>query len=162
VPSAEKLQGVRVERLNSQGKKPDAELAPGADAFRMDVLWIGLEGNPGAVLDRKVFASSLENLSDVLRSERRGRAAAEIDRVNGIKGDAVRSPQGDLGDQMIGEPPPPFRPADQDREIAVGTDGGAEWDVEVEAGVQRRLFQVSGCRRWWITAKTKTSSSSAR
>jgi hypothetical protein len=35
---------------------------------------------------------------------------------------------------MIGEPRPPLRPAGQDREIAVGTDGGAEGDVEVEAG----------------------------
>jgi hypothetical protein len=36
---------------------------------------------------------------------------------------------------MIREPPPPLRPAGQDREVAVGTDGGAEGDVEVEAGV---------------------------
>jgi hypothetical protein len=35
---------------------------------------------------------------------------------------------------MIDEAPPPFRPAGQDREVAVGTDGGAEGDVEVEAG----------------------------
>jgi hypothetical protein len=39
---------------------------------------------------------------------------------------------------MIGEPPPAFRPAGEDREVAVGTDGGAEGEVEVEAGMGRK------------------------
>jgi len=53
---------------------------------------------------------------------------------------------------MIGEPSPLLRPAGQDREVAVGTDGGAEGDVEVEAGVGREKrcqtlpFQYLGFR----------------
>jgi hypothetical protein len=165
MPAPEELQGVGVERLNPERKEADTESAPVPDALRVDVLRIGLEGNPGAVLDRKVSASCFKNPADVLRRERRGGAAAEVDRVDGIKRGAIRGPERDLGNQVIGEPPSPFRPAGQDREVAVGTDGGAERDVEVEAGKERlertqiRFFQEPGLRRRCITANTATISS---
>jgi hypothetical protein len=43
---------------------------------------------------------------------------------------------------MVDEPRPSLRAAGQNREVAVRTDGGAEGNVEVEAGIQKRLFQV--------------------
>jgi hypothetical protein len=67
MPAAQELQGVRVERLNPQGEKADAEIPPGADALGIDVLRIRLEGGPGAVLDRKVFADGREDARDVVR-----------------------------------------------------------------------------------------------
>jgi hypothetical protein len=86
VPAAQELQGLRVEGLNPQGEKTDAEIPPGADALRIDVLGIGLEGNPDALLDRKVFADGFEDPSVVLRRESGGRAAAEVDRVDPLEG----------------------------------------------------------------------------
>jgi len=46
-------------------------------------------------------------------------------------------PERDLREEMIDEPPPALRSAGQDREVAVGTDGGAEGDVEIETGDER-------------------------
>src|SRR4051794_11096018 len=67
MPAAQKFQGVRVEGLNPQGEKADAEIPPGADALGMDVLGIGFEGDPGAVPDRKVFANGAEDAREIVR-----------------------------------------------------------------------------------------------
>jgi hypothetical protein len=131
MPAAEEPQGVGVERLNPERKEADAEIAPCANALRVYIFRIGLEGDPGAVLNRKVSTGGCEDAGDILRRERRGGAAAEVDRVDGIKRGTVRGPERDLGNQVIGETPPPFRPAGQDREVAVRADGGAEGDVEI-------------------------------
>jgi hypothetical protein len=55
VSTAEEAKGVRVERLNTQGKKADSEIPPGPNAFFGDILRVGLEKDPGALYDRKVF-----------------------------------------------------------------------------------------------------------
>src|SRR6185503_7705329 len=48
----------------------------------------------------------------------------------------MHGPQSDLVDQTLSEAGPPLRPARQDGEVAIRTDGRAERDVEVEAGEQ--------------------------
>jgi hypothetical protein len=162
MPAAEEPQRLGVERLNPQRKKTDAESLPGADARGIDVLGVGLERNPGAVLDRKVSASRRQDAREIVRRQRRRSAAAEVDRIDAVEPRTIRSPEGDFREQMIDEPPPPLRPAGQDREVAVGADGGTEGDVEIEAGerggIQGRLFQESGWRRRCITATTVKSS----
>jgi hypothetical protein len=86
VPPAQKLQSLRVEGLNPEREEPDIEIAPGANALEIDVLRIRLEGNPGVFLDRKVFADGPKDARDVVRSQRRGGAAAEVDRVDPLEG----------------------------------------------------------------------------
>src|SRR5689334_20198720 len=56
VPPSQEFQGVRVEGLNPERQETDVEIAPSPDALGIDVLRIGLEGDPGAILDRKIFA----------------------------------------------------------------------------------------------------------
>ena len=82
-----------------------------------------------------------------------------------MKGRSVSLPKIDLGDQVIDEPGPALGAARQDCEVTVGTDRGAEGDVEVEAGVrgcQILSFQYPGRRLWCATATTRIRSASSR
>lgn len=161
MPPAEELQRVRIEGLDSERQEPDSEIPPGADALRGDVLGIGFEEDFGVLTDRKIFASSRKNPTEILRRQRGGRPAAKVNRIDRIKRGAFGRPEGNLRDEVIREPPPALRPAGEDREVTVGTDGGAEGEVEVEAGVGRKRsvqilpFQYLGRRLWWATAITR-------
>src|SRR5262245_7377999 len=95
--------------------------------------------DPGIIPDRKICTEGVKDAPEVVRNQRGRSTTAEVDRIDGLKGVAIRRPQGDLRDQMIGETLPLLRPAGQDREVAVGTDGGAERDVEVEAGIEGNI-----------------------
>src|ERR1700733_9912709 len=66
MPASQEFEGVRVEGLNPQGETANAEIPPGANALRAEVLGIRLEGDPGAVLHRKVFPGGREDASDVV------------------------------------------------------------------------------------------------
>ncbi len=158
MPASQEFQSVRVEGLNPQGEKADVESPPGLYTLGVDILGIRLERDPCAVLDRKVFAGGSKDARDIVRRESGRSAAAEIDRVDPLGGRAVRSPESDLRNQMIGELPPPLRPAGQDREIAVGTDGGTEGDVEIETGVGFRELHVG----WTLDKPIRADPSNSR
>jgi hypothetical protein len=81
-------------------------------------------------------------VGEVPRLQSGGGPAAEVDRVDSGKGGGVSLPEIDLREEVIDEADPALPPAGENREVAVGADGGTEGDVEVEAGTGRRCFQI--------------------
>jgi hypothetical protein len=86
MPPAEEAQGVRIERLDSQGQEADAEVPPGPDGFGGDVLRIGFEKDPSVVLDGDVTAGGLQDPVEIPRLQGGRGPAAKVDRVDPGKG----------------------------------------------------------------------------
>src|SRR6185295_6368452 len=136
VAAAEEAQLFGVERLDAERQRPDAESEEREEPLGRRVFRVRFEEDPGAARDRERERKRREDLAQLVRLERGGGAAAEVDRVEWL-GRLGRlpgaPPERDLGNQARDEPAAALRVSGQDREVAVGADLRAERDVEVEA-----------------------------
>jgi hypothetical protein len=54
--------------LNPERQETDSEIAPRLDALAVDVFRVGLEVDPGVVLNRKIRAVAAEDAGEVVRA----------------------------------------------------------------------------------------------
>ena len=140
--AAQQAQGRRVERLDSERQPVDAGGGKGSKTIGFGGIWVGLEGDFQARVDRPMGAHRVEQGRDGLRQHQRGRAPAEGHRADFASGCEDRLPV-EVGEQGPRPAPRIDTVADMAVEIAIRTFRPAERPVDVDS---ERLAVESAAR----------------
>src|SRR5262245_30433776 len=127
--TAQTLELLVPERLDTETQTIDAGLAKTGELFERDGLGIGLEGDFSVRCKGKAASARFDNRADLVRLEQRRRAATEENRIGGV----AIGPAADLLVQRGDVLGLQFGVKESPIEVAVVADGRAERNVDVEA-----------------------------